>query len=188
MRMQQGSSGPPRMGHKEERMSGQRFRYRGEPSLRRQVEAIQRRRMVQEKVVDLNNFRNLRKESQQRTILVVDDEEMMRNAMKRILENEGYKTILAEDAMALSKILEHMHLDLILLDINLPWVNGLELCSIIKNHPSLQKVPLILISGRRGKEDIERGFAAGCDDYITKPFDLENIAQAVTKALFKEPA
>ncbi|MCX6131692.1 MAG: response regulator [Proteobacteria bacterium] len=169
-------------------MSGQRYRSRGEASLRRQIEAIQRRRMVQEKVVDLNDFRVLRREKLQPSILVVDDEEMIRNAMKRILENEGYKAILAEDAMALSKVLEHMHLDLILLDINLPWVNGLELCCMIKNHPNLRQVPLILISGRRTKEDVERGFEAGCDDYITKPFDIENMAHTVAKALQRNPA
>ncbi len=168
--------------------SGQRFGTRGESSLRRQIEAIQRKRMVQEQVVDLNDFRNLRKETQQPSILVVDDEEVIRNAMKRILENEGYKVILAEDAMALSKVLEHTQLDLILLDINLPWVDGLELCSLLKKHPILRLVPLILVSGRRSKEDVERGFEAGCDDYITKPFELENMAHAVSKALKREPA
>jgi CheY-like chemotaxis protein len=169
-------------------MSGQRFGSRGESSLRRQIEAMQRKRMVQEQVVDLNDFRNLQKELQQPTILVVDDEEIMRNAMKRILENEGYKVNLAEDAMALSKVLEHMQLDLILLDINLPWVDGLELCSILKRHPVLRQVPLILISGRRSKEDVEKGFEAGCDDYITKPFELESMSQAVSKALKRELA
>ena len=169
-------------------MSGQRFGSRGESSLRRQIEAMQRKRMVKEQVVDLNDFRNLRKDLQQPTILVVDDEKIMRNAMKRILENEGYKVNLAEDAMALSKVLEHTQLDLILLDINLPWVDGLELCSILKKHPVLRQVPLILISGRRSKEDVEKGFEAGCDDYITKPFELESISQAVSKALKREQA
>jgi CheY-like chemotaxis protein len=169
-------------------MSGPRFGSKGESSLRRQIEAIQRKRMVREQVVDLNDFRNLRKELQAPTILVVDDEEIMRNAMKRILENEGYKVILAEDAMALSKVLEHTQLDLILLDINLPWVDGIELCTMLKRHPVLRQVPLILCSGRRGKEDVERGFEAGCDDYITKPFELESMAHAVSKALKREQA
>jgi CheY-like chemotaxis protein len=112
----------------------------------------------------------------------------MRNAMKRILEHEGYKVVLAEDAMALSKVLDTVQLDLILLDINLPWVDGFELCAILKQHPSLRKVPVVLISGRRSKEDVEKGFAAGCDDYISKPFEIENMSQVVAKALNREPA
>ena len=161
---------------------------RGQASIKRQVEAIQRKRIVSQKVVDLNDFRSLSKSKQQPTILAVDDEEIMRNAMKRILEHEGYKVVLAEDAMALSKVLETVQLDLILLDINLPWVDGLELCAILKRHPSLKHVPVVLISGRRSKEDIEKGFAAGCDHYITKPFEIENMSQVVAKALNKEPA
>lgn len=161
---------------------------KGRASIKRQVEAIQRKRIVSQKVVDLSDFRSLSKSKHQPIILAVDDEEIMRNAMKRILEHEGYKVVLAEDAMALSKVLETVQLDLILLDINLPWVDGLELCGILKRHPTLKHVPVILISGRRGKEDVEKGFAAGCDDYITKPFEIDNMSQVVAKALNKESA
>lgn len=161
---------------------------KGQASIKRQVEAIQRRRIVSQKVVDLNDFRNLSRSQHQPIILAVDDEEIMRNAMKRILEHEGYKVVVAEDAMALSKVLETVQLDLILLDINLPWVDGLELCAILKRHPTLKSVPLILISGRRGKDDVEKGFAAGCDDYITKPFEIENMSQVVAKALNRDSA
>jgi two-component system aerobic respiration control protein ArcA len=167
-------------------MSGQRFGSRKESFLRRQIEAIHRKRITQEQVVDLGQFRSLRKELARPNILVVDDEEIMRNAMKRILEHEGYKVSLAEDALALSKVLESSQLDLILLDINLPWVDGLELCSILKKHPVWQRVPLILISGRRSELDIEKGFEAGCDDYIAKPFDLENMAKIVSNSLKRE--
>jgi CheY-like chemotaxis protein len=164
----------------------QQFGSRGGKSIKRQVEAIKRRRMVSQAVVDLSDFRSLKRDSHQPTILAVDDEEIMRNAMKRILENEGYKVVLAEDAMALSKVLETIQLDLILLDINLPWVDGLELCTMLKRHPTLRQVPLVLVSGRRSREDVEKGFAAGCDDYITKPFELENMAQVVSKALGRD--
>ncbi|MBC7660442.1 MAG: response regulator [Chitinophagaceae bacterium] len=152
-------------------------------SIRRQVEAITRKRLASQNIVDLNDFRSLRKDLNQPTILVVDDEEIMRNALKRILEIEHYKVILAEDAMGLTKILDTAHFDLILLDINMPWVDGIELCAMLKGHSSLSHVPLILVSGRKSKEDIEKGFAAGCDDYITKPFEVDHILDVVSKAL-----
>lgn len=169
-------------------MSNQKFGPKGQASIKRQVEAIQKRRIVSQKVVDLNDYRNLQNHKHQPTILAVDDEEVMRNAIKRILEHEGYKVLLAEDAMAVSKVLDTVQLDLILLDINLPWVDGLELCSMLKRHPVLKQVPLVLLSGRRSKEDIDRGFAAGCDDYITKPFEIENMSQVVSRILGRQPA
>lgn len=163
----------------------QRNNNKGDRSIRKQVEAIKRKRLASQEVVSLSDFRSLRRDLHQPTILVVDDEELMRNAMKRILESEGYKVILAEDAMGVTKVLDHSPLDLILLDINLPWVDGLELCAMLKRHASLQHVPLILVSGRKSKEDVEKGFAAGCDDYLTKPFEIDNIAAVVSKALSK---
>lgn len=152
-------------------------------SIRRQVEAMTRKRLASQDIVVLNDFRSLKKDHYQPSILVVDDEEIMRNALKRILESENYKVILAEDAMGLTKILDTAQFDLILLDINLPWVDGLELCSMLKGHPSLSHVPLILVSARKSKEDIEKGFAAGCNDYITKPFEVDLIIEVVSKSL-----
>lgn len=155
-------------------------------SLRRQIENIQRRRIAGQKVVKLGDYRDLQKQVKSPTILVVDDDEVMRNALKRILESEGYHIVMAEDAMELSKVLESTWLDLILLDVNLPWVNGIELCQLIKSHPSLKSVPLILISGRKSPEDIESGLQAGADDFLSKPFDLDQMTAAVSLALDKK--
>ena len=152
-------------------------------SIKRQVEAMTRKKLASQDIVDLGDFRNLRKDQHQLSILVVDDEEIMRNALKRILESEGYRVILAEDAMGLTKVLDTAPFDLILLDINMPWVDGIELCAMLKGHPAVSHVPIILVSGRKSKEDIEKGFAAGCDDYITKPFEIDNIIKVVSKAL-----
>ncbi len=152
-------------------------------SLRKEIEQVKRKRLAQQEVVDLASYRSLQRDSYKPTILAVDDDEMMRNAIRRVLENEGYKVVVAEDAMAVSRLLETVALDLILLDINLPWVDGLELCALLKRHPVLSNVPLVLVSGRKSPEDVEKGFEAGCDDYITKPFDINNMAHVVAKAL-----
>ncbi len=158
---------------------------RADKSLRRQIESIKRQKIVNKKVVSLSDFRELRQRVDVRSILVVDDDEVMRNALKRILENEGYKVILAVDGLELSKILEATRLDLILLDVNLPWVDGYELCRLIKDHPTLREVPTVLVSARKSKDDIQAGFEAGCNDYVTKPFDIDYMTGVINKMLLK---
>lgn len=134
-------------------------------------------------MVSLSDFRNLKQTIETRTILVVDDDEIMRNALKRILEASGYKVLLASDGLELSKILEVNRLDMVLLDVNLPWVDGYELCRLLKSHHSLGKVPLVFVSARKEEEDIQRGFDAGCDEYITKPFDIEKMTETISRIL-----
>ena len=139
--------------------------------------------MADEPVVNLSDYRSLKRREIERTILVVDDDEIMRSAMKRILEASGCRVIISADGLELSQILERQKFDLILLDVNLPWVNGFELCGLLKSNPDFSKIPLILVSARKTKEDIEAGFAAGCDNYITKPFDVEHLSQVVDETL-----
>lgn len=158
---------------------------RADKSLRRQIESIKRQKIVNKKVVSLSDFRELRQKIDTRSILVVDDDEIMRSALKRILENEGYKVVMAVDGLELSKILETTRLDMILLDVNLPWVDGYELCRLIKDHHSLKEVPLILVSARKSKDDIQQGFDAGCNDYVTKPFDIDYMTGVINKILLK---
>lgn len=150
-------------------------------SIRRKVEALKRQKIARHKVVNLADFRDLKAAIDVRTILVVDDDEIMRSALKRILEAEGYKVMTAGDGLELSKLLEVNRLDMILLDVNLPWVDGFELCRLIKAHHNLKGVPLILISGRKSKEDVELGFECGADDYITKPFDIDHILDIINE-------
>jgi len=166
-------------------MKKQKNSARADKSLRRQIESIKRQKIVNKKVVSLSDFRELRQTTDTRSILVVDDDEIMRSALKRILENEGYNVILAVDGLELSKILETTRLDLILLDVNLPWVDGYELCRLIKDHHSLRDVPLVLVSARKSKQDIQSGFDSGCNDYVTKPFDIDYMTGVINKMLLK---
>ncbi len=152
-------------------------------TIRKKIEAIKRQKMTAKKVVSLADFRQLKSVIEVRTILAVDDDEVMRSALRRILEEEGFKVHMAEDGLELSKVLETTRLDVILLDVNLPWVDGYELCKLIKSHHSLKSVPLILISARKTKEDVERGFEAGADDYVTKPFDIDHIVKVINEKI-----
>ncbi len=152
-------------------------------TLRRQIESIKRQKIVAKKVVSLSDFRNLKQSIETRTILVVDDDEIMRNALKRILESSGYKVMVASDGLELSKILEINRLDMVLMDVNLPWVDGYELCRLLKSHHSLSKVPLVFVSARKEEDDVRRGFDAGCSDYITKPFDVDKLTGTISTIL-----
>lgn len=146
------------------------------------IEKLARERMAKESVIDIKNLkRSAVKENA--CILLIEDDETIRKALTRMLEGEGYRVRGASDGTQLSEVLDDAPLDLIMMDIGLPWVNGLELTEMMKAHDQLKRIPLILISGRSSKEDIKKGFAAGCDDYLTKPFDLDKIKKTVSTLL-----
>ena len=124
-------------------------------SVRKKIEALKKQRMSSQTVVSLDEYRVLSQQKNTKKVLVVDDEPIMRNALNRILTSIGYTVFLASDGLELSKTLEVEKLDLVVLDVNLPWVDGLELCQIIKTSPQLSSTPVVMISARKSKEDIE---------------------------------
>lgn len=148
------------------------------------IEKITKDRIVKEGVVSLDEYRELKQKKQApKTILAIEDDETMRNALKRILEGEGYRVITAADGTQLSSVLDDSPIDLIILDIGLPWINGLELAKLLKEHEDLKSIPLIFVSGKVGDLDVKRGFDAGADDYVKKPFDIEKIKKTVATLL-----
>lgn len=143
------------------------------------IEKITKERMTKESVVDLGSFRDLKKKESPRTILVIEDDETMRSALKRIFEADGMQVKTAADGTQLSVVLDDNPIDLIILDIGLPWINGLELAKLLKEHEDLKHIPLVFVSGKTGDLDVKRGFDAGADDYIKKPFDIEKMKKTV---------
>ena len=144
-----------------------------------QIERLTRERMMQEQVVTLDDLRRLRAATQKRTILLIEDDDTIRAALCRVLEGEGYRVMAAADGTQLSTLLNDSPLDLIMLDIGLPWINGFELAEMMKSHRDLKDLPLIFLSARTSEEDVKRGFEVGADDYIKKPFDLEKVKRTV---------
>lgn len=143
------------------------------------IEKITKERMTKESVVDLGSFRDLKKKETPRTILVIEDDETMRSALKRIFESDGMNVKTAADGTQLSVVLDDSPIDLIILDIGLPWINGLELAKLLKEHEELKHIPLIFVSGKTSDLDVKRGFDAGADDYIKKPFDIDKMKKTV---------
>lgn len=147
------------------------------------IEKITKERMTKENVVSLGAIRDLKKRERPRTILVIEDDETMRGALKRIFEAEGMQVKTAADGTQLSVVLDDSPIDLIILDIGLPWINGLELARLLKEHDELKQIPLIFVSGKSSELDIKRGFEAGADDYVTKPFEIEQMKKTVNTLL-----
>jgi two-component system aerobic respiration control protein ArcA len=143
------------------------------------IEKITKERLAEQKVVSLQQFRQMKHLTEPPTLLVIEDDETMRKALSRIFEDEGYKVITAADGTQLAKVLDDSPLDMIILDIGLPWINGFELAQLMKEHRDLKAIPLIFVSGRTSEADIKKGFAVGADDYITKPFDVDKIKKTV---------
>lgn len=108
-------------------------------------------------------------------ILIVDDDEKIRNLISIYLENEGYKTIKVKDALEALKVLEEDTVDLIMLDIMMPQMDGIAACMKIREE---RNMPIIMVSAKSEEMDKIYGLSSGADDYITKPFNpMELIAR-----------
>jgi DNA-binding response OmpR family regulator len=115
-------------------------------------------------------------------ILIVDDETMLTELLSSHLQKCGYTAFVAEDAEQAISML-NIYPDLILLDINMPEMDGLELCKIIRNHVTC---PILFLTARITEQDKVNGLQAGGDDYITKPFSLQELTARVAAHLRRE--
>ena len=120
-----------------------------------------------------------------KTILVADDEKMIRNLLNINLTKEGYNVIEAEDGvMAVEMALEHKP-DLILLDVMLPKIDGLSVCKKIKNS---MNVPILMVTAKDSELDKILGLELGADDYVTKPFSVRELIARIKANLRKAEA
>lgn len=119
-------------------------------------------------------------------ILVIDDEDEVRLAARLSLESGGHEVLEASSGLSAMKILkEHSPFDLIVSDVMMPNIGGLEVCQLVRLDPNLKDVPFIFLSGRR--EDVERlaGIDAGADDYVGKPFAVQELLLRVNHVLLR---
>jgi len=147
------------------------------------IEKLTKSRMASSEVVSLDSFREMKKKVDVKTILVIEDDETMRSAMKKIFELDGYIVKLAADSTELTAVLDEVTPDLVLMDVGLPWLNGFELGQMLKEHRYLRHIPLVFVSGKTSDEDVKRAFEIGADDYIKKPFEIDNLKKTVQSLL-----
>lgn len=153
----------------------------------RKIEKITRERIVKESVVDLKQYRDLKAVKESKTLLVIEDDETMRRALARIFEADGHSVRTAADGTQLSTVLDDNPIDLIILDIGLPWINGFELAKLLKEHKDLKDIPLVFISAKTSELDVKRGFEVGANDYIKKPFNIDVMKKSVDTLLKINP-
>ena len=116
-------------------------------------------------------------------ILVVDDDLGTRLSISDYLELSGYKVITAKDGQEALNILEQYHIDLIVTDIVMPRMNGYELVRQLRQKPSWRLLPVILLTGRTKTQERILGYQSGCDLYLPKPFELEELGAAIHNLL-----
>jgi phosphate regulon transcriptional regulator PhoB len=116
-------------------------------------------------------------------ILIVDDEPDIVQLISYNLKKEGFHIATALDGEeALTKVREG-HLDLIILDLMLPGIHGMELCRILRNNPKTAHIPIIMLTARGEESDKIRGLETGADDYMTKPFSPKELIARVKAIL-----
>ena len=116
-------------------------------------------------------------------VLVVEDHEPMLGAIKSVLEMRGYAVSTAVNGVDALQVMEETLPDLLIVDILMPEMDGYTFHSEVHRHPAWRSTPLIFLTSMAEREDIQRGRELGVERYITKPFDPEDLLEAVRVSL-----
>lgn len=114
-------------------------------------------------------------------ILVVDDSNTIRRSAEMSLRKAGHEVAFAEDGYAaLAKVLDFKP-DLVFVDVMMPRLDGYATCALLKRHPELKRIPVVLLTSKDSVFDQVRGRMAGADQYLIKPFSRESLLAAVQR-------
>jgi len=118
-------------------------------------------------------------------ILIVDDEPSVVVAIQFLMEQQGYRVMIAERGEDALDLIYQYKPDLVLLDIMLPGIDGYEVCEIVRMNPKYRKIKIIFLTAKGREEEIAKGLALGADAYITKPFSNIELVVTVKEILEK---
>jgi CheY-like chemotaxis protein len=116
-------------------------------------------------------------------ILLVEDNEMNRDSLSRLLQRRGYEVTCAVDGLLAVEMASRELPDLILMDVGLPIIDGYEATRRIKANPATRNIPVIALTAQAMSSDRALAVNAGCDDYDTKPVDLQRLLGKITERL-----
>lgn len=116
-------------------------------------------------------------------ILIVDDDPELAEMMKDILSARGYIVTLAENGLAAIEASKLHRIDLILMDVRMPFLSGTWYCNAFKEKMQTRNIPIVMVSGLTVPEEIEKAYKAGACDYLKKPFRSEDLLRTVEKHL-----
>lgn len=117
------------------------------------------------------------------TILIVEDEADILNLLKYNFQSEGYEAWTAKDGEHALALIERQVPDVLLLDIMLPGMDGIEVCKVLKSKPETRDIPVIMLTAKGEEEDRISGFELGIDDYVVKPFSPRELILRVKAVL-----
>lgn len=121
------------------------------------------------------------------TVLVIDDQRDLAELVERALMQEGFDVIIATDGASGLSIAKEHHPDLVILDLTMPGMDGLEVCKRLRADPRRGRVPILVLSARASEADRVMGLETGADDYVIKPFGAKELVARV-KALLRRAA
>jgi DNA-binding response OmpR family regulator len=116
-------------------------------------------------------------------VLVADDDPVVRSIVVMNLEEEGYQVLEAADGDEALSLARRAVPDLVVLDVMMPGLDGLDVLSILRGHPNTADIPVVLVTARSADRDILDGWKAGAAYYLTKPFDLDDLLRYVAISL-----
>jgi two-component system chemotaxis response regulator CheY len=122
-----------------------------------------------------------------KTILIADDSAAMRAMLVAVVESLGddCQIVEASSGFEALRLLPREHVDLIMTDVNMPDINGLELISYLRNNPNYKNIPVFIISTEGSAKDVEKGRQLGADEYVVKPFSPVALQQLISHYLNK---
>jgi two-component system, OmpR family, phosphate regulon response regulator PhoB len=119
------------------------------------------------------------------TILLAEDDPDIRHLVSYKLQHSGFDVIEAPDGMTALREARHRPPDLVLLDVRMPHLSGLDVCRELRAGPHTASVPIIILTARSRPQDIEQAYAAGATDYVIKPFSPRALVERVGIVLAK---
>ena len=126
-------------------------------------------------------------ENSKKQILIIEDEPDIQELLSFNLDNNGYKVYTASNGEKGLEVARKEHPDLILLDLMLPGIHGLDVCRIIKSDQDTSGISIIMLTALGQEEDIIKGLETGADDYVTKPFSLQVLEARIKSVLRRVP-
>jgi DNA-binding response OmpR family regulator len=120
-----------------------------------------------------------------KTVLLAEDDDAIAQIVVTALEGDGFRIQRVSDGISAINTILETRPDVILLDLTLPQLDGYSICKMVRKADSVHHTPILVISGRTTVEDRLRAFEVGADDYVTKPFDLEELLARVEAVLLR---
>jgi DNA-binding response OmpR family regulator len=118
-----------------------------------------------------------------RKIVIVEDETDILELARFNLEREGFRVLPANDGEAGLAIIREETPDLVILDLMLPGLDGIEICRLLKAHPATEPIPIVMVTAKTDESDVVLGLSVGADDYVTKPFSSKELVARVRAVL-----